>query len=103
MTDDFPGSCFLDHTTHTCPTVAYDASLGLYAFQAAGGRPVLTVESLHHLSAAVSLSPACVCVCFLFSVFFLVDNSNTDTAQALKWGKKGTIIMYKKTVREFEV
>lgn len=43
-----------------------------------------------------SLSLHC---CFLC----LVDNSNTNTAQTMTWVKKGTIIMYKKTVREFEV
>lgn len=100
------GVLFLDNSfSHTCPAVAYKARLDrLYAFQSAGGSPVLTVDFLCSQAVWFNFLPLypclpCVClVCFLS----LVDNSNTNTAQALKW-KKGTIMMYKKTVREFEV
>ncbi len=62
---------FLDHClhTHTCTPVAYDARFGLYAFQSAGGRTVLTVDFLCSQSVCfifLPLYPCLPCVFFFW-------------------------------------
>lgn len=93
---EFLGFLFLDHTfTHTSLPLANDVRLcKFYAFQSAGGSPVLTVNFISTVCFFILVSEHV----FLFLVWWTIKKTNA--AQAMRW-KKGTI-MYK-NVREFEV
>lgn len=90
------------------PLVAYKARLGRpYAFQSAGGSPVLTVHFLCSQAVWLNFPPLYPCLPCVFIVFFFKKPGgqfkHKHSTSIKEMGKKGTIMMYKKTVREFEV
>lgn len=80
-----------------CSASSVGYLLSSYVFQSAGGRPVLTVDLWFQSVGFISL-PLYPCLppnpthpthSVVFCVFLsLVDNSNTNIAQALKWKKR---------------